>query len=171
MYTNSIPNYPAIKAMNPLFPMVVHPTSIALLVYPTILYTRCISLLVYPTAYATLLHPAEELSSVFPMAMYPRLTSLIFSFVCVAKNYVRYWYTQLPCTQGSKLVPNGFAPKIQDQYHCWHTQCLCGQDPRKFFEKSEMGQGPLSELNLFSLAWVCTVKQRKNLVIVTFWQS
>ena len=64
-------------------------------------------------AYATLLHPVKALSSVFPMVMYPRLTSLIFSFVSVTKSCLRYWHTQLPCTQGSKLcVPNGFAPKI-----------------------------------------------------------
>ena len=64
-------------------------------------------------AYATLLHPVKALSSVFPMDMYPRLTSLIFSFVSVTKSCLRYWHTQLPCTQGSKLcVPNGFAPKI-----------------------------------------------------------
>ena len=64
-------------------------------------------------AYATLLHPVKALISVFPMVMYPRLTSLIFSFVSVTKSCLRYWHTQLPCTQGSKLcVPNGFAPKI-----------------------------------------------------------
>ena len=64
-------------------------------------------------AYATLLHPVKALSSVFPMVIYPRLTSLIFSFASVTKSCLRYWHTQLPCTQGSKLcVPNGFAPKI-----------------------------------------------------------
>ena len=64
-------------------------------------------------AYATLLHPVKALISVFPMVMYDRLTSLIFSFVSVTKSCLRYWHTQLPCTQGSKLcVPNGFAPKI-----------------------------------------------------------
>ena len=59
-------------------------------------------------AYATLLHPVKARRSVFPMVMYPRLMSLIFSFVGVTKSCVRYWHTQ-----GSKLcVPNGFAPKI-----------------------------------------------------------
>ena len=119
MYTNGIPNYPAIKAVNPLFPMVVHPTSIALLVYPAVVYTKsiyasipngCVCTLM---AHATLLHPVKALNSVFPMVMYPRLTSLIFYFVSVTKSCLRYWHTQLPCTQGSKLcVPNGFAPKI-----------------------------------------------------------
>ena len=30
-----------------------------------------------------------------------------------------------------------------------------------------MGQRPLSELKLFSLAWVCTVQQQNNLASVT----
>ena len=41
---------PALKAVNPIFPMVVHPRSIAFLAYPTVVYARSISLLAYPTA-------------------------------------------------------------------------------------------------------------------------
>ena len=62
-------------------------------------------------AYPTLLYPIKALSSISQMVMYPRFMSVLF--VSVPKSCVRYWHTQLPCTQGSKLyVPNGCAPKI-----------------------------------------------------------
>ena len=52
----------------------------------------------------------KALSSIFPMVMYPRF--MLF-FLSVPKSAVRYWHTQLHCTQGSKLyVPNFCAPKI-----------------------------------------------------------
>ena len=63
------------------------------------------------TAYPIILYPTKVLSSIFPVVMYSRFMSLFF--VNVPPNCVRYWHTQLPCTQGSKLyVPNGCAPKI-----------------------------------------------------------
>ena len=55
--------------------MVVHPTSIALLVYQTVVYTRCISLLVYPTV----VYSNSDIGLAYPTVVYTRSISLLAS--------------------------------------------------------------------------------------------
>ena len=50
----------------PMFSMIVHPRSIALLVYPMVVYTRCISLLAYPTVVYT----SSDIGLAYPMVVY-----------------------------------------------------------------------------------------------------
>ena len=71
--STGIPNYPALKAVNPMFPMVVHPRSIAFVAYPTVVYARSISLLAYPT----LVYANSDMSLAYPMVVYTRSTSLL----------------------------------------------------------------------------------------------
>ena len=49
-----------------MFSMIVHPRSIALLVYPMVVYTRCISLLAYPTVVYT----SSDIGLAYPMVVY-----------------------------------------------------------------------------------------------------
>ena len=56
-----------------MFPMVVHPRSIALLVYPTVVYARCISLLVYPTV----VYGNSDIGLAYPTVVYTRSISLL----------------------------------------------------------------------------------------------
>ena len=51
-----------------MFPMVVHPRSIAFLAYPTVVYARSISLLAYPTV----VYVGSDMGLAYPKTVYGR---------------------------------------------------------------------------------------------------
>ena len=104
-YTTGTPSYPALKAVNPMFPMVVHPRSVALLVYPMVVYARCIPLLVYPTVVYT----SSDISLAYPTVVYTKSISLLaYQQLCMYTNGIPHYPVSNQSTKFYFL--NGYVP-------------------------------------------------------------
>ena len=73
VYRIGVPNYPVPKALNCMFPMVVHQRSKSLLAYPAAMYTRSISLLAYPAVVNT----SIDIGLVYKAVVYIRAVSML----------------------------------------------------------------------------------------------
>ena len=73
VYSIGTPNYPVHKVVNCIFPMVVHPRSISLLLYPVAVYQRSMSLLAYPAVVYT----DSDIILVYPAVVHTRSISLL----------------------------------------------------------------------------------------------